>query len=154
MKTLQPAKRLAGGLTLPSVTLSSEDESKPDMEDLYRLIDRVIKGEIVLPKFQRDFVWRKKKILDLLDSISRGYPIGSILLWENKNRLLKQASIADLPVGTLEADKSIYYLLDGQQRLSVICGAICWQGNSDPKGMWNIGYDLDSQKFIHLSSLG
>ena len=44
------------------------------------------------------------------------------------------------------------YLLDGQQRLSTICGALFWTG-IDPKSPWNIGYDLRAQSFKHLDTL-
>lgn len=49
-------------------------------------------------------------------------------------------------------DYPVNYLLDGQQRLSAICGAMFWNGD-DPKSRWNIIYDLRTQKFSHLDSL-
>lgn len=44
------------------------------------------------------------------------------------------------------------YLLDGQQRLSSICGALFWDGK-DKNSQWNIAYDLRSQEFVHLATL-
>ena len=46
----------------------------------------------------------------------------------------------------------VNYLLDGQQRLSTICGALYWQGN-DPNSRWNLAYDLREKSFIHLDTL-
>ena len=40
-------------------------------------------GQCVRPGFQRPFVWDEADIIALLDSMWRGYPIGTILLWEN-----------------------------------------------------------------------
>ena len=38
-------------------------------------------GGILLPQFQRDYVWRPAKIRNLLDSLLKGYPIGGVYLW-------------------------------------------------------------------------
>jgi hypothetical protein len=47
-----------------------------------QLVDEVKSGEIQLPVMQRRYVWRAKQVRDLLDSLYRGYPSGSILVWE------------------------------------------------------------------------
>ncbi|WP_085173811.1 GmrSD restriction endonuclease domain-containing protein [Mycolicibacterium iranicum] len=39
-------------------------------------------GRIALPDIQRSFVWSSAKARDLLDSMYRGYAIGTIRLWE------------------------------------------------------------------------
>jgi hypothetical protein len=49
-------------------------------------------------------------------------------------------------------DYPVNYLLDGQQRLSAICGALHWKGN-DPESRWNIAYDLRTRSFLHLDTL-
>jgi hypothetical protein len=46
------------------------------------LLNQIKTGEVVLPAIQRDFVWPEGKVLRLLDSLMRGYPIGIALLWE------------------------------------------------------------------------
>lgn len=43
-------------------------------------LDSVINGEYLIPKFQRDFIWTPKQIIDLFDSILKGFPIGSIIM--------------------------------------------------------------------------
>ncbi|MEM1334542.1 MAG: DUF262 domain-containing protein, partial [Actinomycetota bacterium] len=82
------------------------------------LAHRVLTGDILLPKFQRDFVWPRDKVLGLLDSIARNYPIGSILLWQSRQELASERSIAGLEIGSAKPDYPVNYLLDGQQRLS------------------------------------
>ena len=37
-----------------------------------------------LPAIQREFVWKPEQIVQLFDSIMRGYPISSFLFWELK----------------------------------------------------------------------
>ncbi len=51
------------------------------------LISDIEKGQIKIPQFQRDFVWDIKKSAKLLDSILKGYPIGTFIFWKTKDRL-------------------------------------------------------------------
>ena len=50
--------------------------------NIITLLNQVKEAEIVLPAIQRDFVWSTDRIVTLLDSIMRGYPVGIVLLWE------------------------------------------------------------------------
>jgi Protein of unknown function DUF262 len=65
----------------PQIIRSPFKDPKPTVERISQLAQRVLTGDILLPRFQRDFVWPRDKIIGLLDSIARNYPIGSILLW-------------------------------------------------------------------------
>lgn len=123
-------------------------DPKPDIQRIEELVTGVKNGDIKLPKFQRPFVWKRKEVLKLLDSIYRGYPIGSILLWYTSEKLSSERTIAELEISS---DREIYptnYLLDGQQRLSSLCGALYWNG-SNTDSIWNIAFDLDKEEFIH-----
>lgn len=124
-------------------------DPKPTAERIEQLANRVLVGDIILPEFQRPFVWKRKQILDLLDSIYRNYPIGSALLWESRQELASKRSIADLNVGERSESYPVNYLLDGQQRLSTICGVLHWKPG-DPKSVWNVIFDLKSEKFSHI----
>jgi hypothetical protein len=42
---------------------------EPTVDRIEELAGRILRGDILLPKFQRDFVWEKHQIIDLLDSI-------------------------------------------------------------------------------------
>ena len=95
----------------------SQYEPRPEVERIETLVRLVKDGHIKLPKFQRPFVWTKQNILDLMDSIYKGYPIGSILLWLTKQKLASERNIADLEITELEEEYPTNYLLDGQQRL-------------------------------------
>ena len=55
---------------------------KPEREYLREIAAKIKQGRYAIPVFQRDFVWKKEQVLDLFDSISKGYPIGSIILWK------------------------------------------------------------------------
>lgn len=124
-------------------------DPKPTSERIEQLAQRVLVGDIILPEFQRPFVWKRKQILELLDSIYRNYPIGSALLWESRQELASKRSIADLEVGERSKNYPVNYLLDGQQRLSTICGVLHWEPG-DPKSVWNVVFDLKTEKFSHI----
>ena len=96
------------------------------------LLQRTKEGSLVIPQFQRPFVWRPSQVKLLIDSISRSYPIGSLLLLdENPDLTLASRNIAaEIRDGYPPADimnsepqartdvKS--YILDGQQRTTSI----------------------------------
>lgn len=132
--------------------ISHGREHRPTLEKITDLATGVVRGEIRLPKFQRDFVWSKDQVLDLMDSVSRNYPIGSLLLWKSQADLVSDSNIADLRIPPREIDDGTIYLLDGCQRMSVITGALHWEGD-DPKSYWNLVYDLEDEKFLHRSDL-
>lgn len=55
--------------------------SKTDIK-VSELVDMIKNGELRLPEMQRRYVWRATRVRDLFDSLYRGYPSGSILVWE------------------------------------------------------------------------
>ena len=128
--------------------MNYKHDPKPEVLRIEELIVNVKSGDIKLPKFQRPFVWKKEDILALLDSIYNRYPIGSILLWLTKEKLASERRIGDLEINERPDEYPTNYLLDGQQRLSTLCGALYWNGN-DPKSMWNISFDLDKEIFVY-----
>lgn len=136
---------------VPARTRKAQDPDS-NVPRLVTVVDRVLEGDVVLPKFQRNFVWTRQQILDLLDSVSRNYPIGSILLWQSAEQLASERTVAGLAVGEQRHGYPVNYILDGQQRLASICGAMHWQPADDPDSAWNIVYDLARQEFRHVNT--
>ncbi len=101
-------------------------DPQPSVDRIDELARRVMTGDILLPKFQREFVWKYQQTLDLLDSVAKNFPIGSLLLWQSRQELRSENRIADLEIELPRPDYPVNYLLDGQQRLSTICGALFW----------------------------
>jgi len=128
--------------------LEFKHDPKPEILRIEELVLKVKTGDIKLPKFQRPFVWKKEDVLALLDSIYKSYPIGSILLWFTKEKLASERRIGDLEINERPEEYPTNYLLDGQQRLSTLCGALYWDGNN-PKSMWNIVFDLEKEIFFY-----
>jgi hypothetical protein len=87
-----------------------------------KLVDKVTDGELTLPEMQRRYVWTSIKVRDLLDSLYRGYPSGTILVWETDDpgnfRKLQVEGAKDSPLTTS------LLLLDGQQRITSLSAVI------------------------------
>ncbi len=75
-------------------------------------------GTIKIPQFQRDFVWDTKKSASLIDSIVKGYPIGTFIFWKTKEELRSVKNIGGIALPETEDGDYIEYVLDGQQRLT------------------------------------
>ena len=57
---------------------------EPHAMALLTLSVEIEKGSVKIPQFQRDFVWTKQKSAELLDSVLKGYPIGTFILLEDQ----------------------------------------------------------------------
>ena len=75
-------------------------------------------GTIKIPQFQRDFVWSKSDSAKLLDSIVKGYPIGTFILWKTNERLRAIRNLGGLTLPDTPKGDAVKYVLDGQQRLT------------------------------------
>ncbi|RMG23821.1 MAG: DUF262 domain-containing protein [Armatimonadetes bacterium] len=78
-----------------------------------------------VPKLQREFVWDGNRAAKLLDSMYRQMPIGSLVVWPTtaSRRYLLRKDLHVLPPPQSHA-KKIWFLIDGQQRLSVLYQAL------------------------------
>src|SRR5947209_6305828 len=97
----------------------------PDKRRLVDLATEAHKGNICLPNFQRDFVWTREEVADLIRSVVRRYFIGSLLLLRCNPDTPPFA-----PVGLRGSNPTHMPLrpellvLDGQQRLSSLLYAL------------------------------
>lgn len=87
---------------------------------LNALLDDIDKGLLRIPRFQREVVWELKDSVLLLDSIYRGFPIGSLVIWETGEHLPDVRAIGDLDLPAPPGNQIPSYILDGQQRLTSI----------------------------------
>src|SRR5262245_56939087 len=87
------------------------------------LVQRFDEGDIRLPLMQRDYVWKEKKVVQLLDSLYRGWPIGSFYVWQTHASRPTRARIGKA-ITTRSLNGFYGFLLDGQQRLTSLSMAI------------------------------
>ena len=98
-------------------------QPKPDSKKYTDLISEIEKGQIKIPKFQRNFVWSLDKTAKLLDSILKGYPIGTFILWGTNERLNDIKNIGNFELPAIPDGDKVQYVLDGQQRITSLYAA-------------------------------
>jgi hypothetical protein len=86
------------------------------------LVTKVLAGQVRIPVFQHDLAWDSNDVIELFDSIYRGFPIGSLLLQE------RPAEAAEIRVGPLlvmgTERQDALWVVDGQQRLTSLAVAL------------------------------
>ena len=85
------------------------------------LVDMIDRGELRLPELQRRYVWPATRVRDLLDSLYRGYPSGTILVWETTEDTPSRDLAIEQRVSGFGSHK---LLLDGQQRLTSLSAVL------------------------------
>ena len=55
---------------------------QPESVRFADLFSDISRGRIQIPQFQRNFVWSKEQTADLIDSIVKGFPIGTFIFWK------------------------------------------------------------------------
>lgn len=108
-----------------------------------RLVEKVLGGEVRLPSFQRPLRWRAEDVVKLFDSIWRGYPIGSLLVWKRPARAEEiRVGGARLTVGAVDA----WWLVDGQQRTTAMAAALSDLDHGYDK-RWVVHFDAENDAF-------
>lgn len=82
------------------------------------LFSDIDSGRIKIPKFQRDFVWTKEQTAKLIDSIIKGFPIGTFIFWKTNEELRHMKNIGNTELPDPPGGEAVNYVLDGQQRIT------------------------------------
>jgi len=98
--------------------------SEPQALPFTSLLSDIERGQIKIPQFQRDFVWDLKKSANLMDSILKGYPIGTFIFWKTKDQLRAVRNIGNFDLPKHVDGDFVNYVLDGQQRLTSLFAAL------------------------------
>jgi uncharacterized protein with ParB-like and HNH nuclease domain len=116
-------------------------------KDLRNLCEDIRKGEMKVPQFQRKYVWKDEQALDLLDSIANNYPVGSLLIWKTKVKMRAERNIGDFELPETDDVEPTDYVLDGQQRLTVIYSCL---GAKETDPGFAAAYDLLEEQFVKV----
>jgi len=100
------------------------NQPKPIPRKYNELMRNIENGIYQIPKFQRDFIWEKVRVAKLLDSIIKGYPIGTFILWKTRDKLRSVKKIGSEIFKELPEGDFVYYILDGQQRITSLYLAV------------------------------
>ncbi|MFC1905740.1 DUF262 domain-containing protein, partial [Chloroflexota bacterium] len=98
--------------------VTSFNPVKTDLEEMLISID---KAKLQLPDFQRSWIWDDERIISLLESVSRYFPIGAILLLKSDGPRFICRPFEGVKVKEFAPEK---ILLDGQQRLTSLYRAL------------------------------
>ena len=99
------------------------NQPEPHSLSFPALMSDIEKGSVKIPQFQRDFVWTKEKSALLLDSMLKGFPIGTFVLWKTKESLRTIRNLGDAKLPETPEGDFTQYVLDGQQRLTSLYAA-------------------------------
>ncbi len=104
------------------MTISKDVQTTNTMKTVRQLLDYVDKNQLVLPEIQREFVWKKKAVKRLFDSLFRGLPIGHLLVWNTRTQqaVNPRSLKGQKALARGKGHPAYGYLLDGQQRLTAI----------------------------------
>ena len=96
------------------------------IEELLVLVE---KKNVRIPHFQRGLRWGPSDVVKLFDSIYKGYPIGTLLLWERPG-----------PEHTL-------WVVDGQQRITSLA-TVLLRVDGNPPASRALYFDLATEQFV------
>lgn len=102
----------------------SQYQSLPGNMLYNNLISNIEQGQIKIPQFQRKFVWSIEETAGLIDSILKGYPIGTFIIWETNDRLRSVRNIGNFQFPDTPDGNTVQYVLDGQQRMTSLYVAL------------------------------
>ena len=112
--------------------MSKLDHKRYKVSDL---IDSFRMGRILIPEFQRDYVWKRSKAMKLIESMYLGYPVSSLLVWES------DGSVATRKKSRAHLRHTASWLVDGQQRVTTLARAM-----SGDEGI-NISFNARTEEF-------
>lgn len=122
--------------------------------------EKLAKDNLLIPTFQREFVWEPENIRRLWDSIFRFYPIGSILYWITDSYLHTHRKLGGFEFphneDTVKKFNEWSYILDGQQRAtSLLVSLLGGKGKvkDDEDFDYTLYFDATSEEFFFANEL-
>ena len=109
------------------------------------ILDYIDNGHMALPEFQRGYVWGREQVRKLFQSLYRGHPVGSLLVWATDASTAAHRGDGRLAPGVVKL------LLDGQQRITSLYGVIrgkpprFFDGNA--KAFTDLRFNLATEEF-------
>ena len=113
------------------------------VRSIQSLLNEIRRGNILLPEFQRGYVWNRNQVRGLMQSLYRRHPTGHVLTWRTHKPSLVRG-------GEALRDGHSLLLLDGQQRLTSLY--VLFQGKAPPfyEGedlFFNLYFNVQTEEF-------
>lgn len=98
----------------------------PTLKSVSEIVQEFRAENIAIPEIQRDVVWTAEQTKELIDSITQGYPCGSLIFWEprEKDQQLVRSMIRPERLPGKNGHLPRYFLLDGQQRVTALASVL------------------------------
>lgn len=128
------------------VPVGALTQTSSDSFGIPELVALAGQGRLRVPTFQRSFEWDASDVRRLFDSLYRGFPIGTVLLWR------RPGEAETISFGPIEfevgAAPDALWVVDGQQRITSLFGALSsvHQGVDD---RFEVYFDLATQRFVN-----
>jgi hypothetical protein len=109
------------------------------------LLGMVPEGRIRVPELQRTWQWGPKDVEELFDSMYRGYPVGTLLLWKRRG---EEATLRLGPhTFTVPQRDDALWVVDGQQRITALVGVLIGSRKAELSPEFDLYFNLESQAF-------
>ena len=98
----------------------------PTQKYVSELVEEFMDGSLAIPEIQRDVVWKPDQVKELIASVFRSYPCGSLIFWEPRERdaNLVRAMVRPERLKQYNGRLPRYFLLDGQQRITALASVL------------------------------
>jgi hypothetical protein len=80
-----------------------------------QILDKIDENQLFVPAFQREYVWKRNDAKNLISSLIKDYPTGTMLTWETNNPPELKGNYK-----YNENKGSVKIILDGQQRITTL----------------------------------
>ena len=116
------------------------------------LTSSIKREEIVMPEFQREFVWNKARIRELVQSLLNSYPVGGILVWKTDNPPQLKGLTFKKDIETME------FNLESEKKISIPFTTLTIFDSPDlqkkASEIWVKQFRTNNQKKNNFSRLG
>ena len=123
------------------------------MTKLSTVLDQVDTGTMLLPEFQRGYVWNRDQVRGLMKSVYKDYPVGALLVWETE--VAADQTRGGGALAATGGPKNL--LLDGQQRVTSLYGVIRGREpgffDGDPTAFTDLYFNVDTEEFLFYAPM-
>lgn len=115
------------------------------MSTIADILNRIDSGDYAMPQFQRGYVWNRAQVRKLMTSLYKGYPVGTMLLWQTP------VEDADIKGEKVIGQGVVNLILDGQQRMTSLYGIM--RGKEPPffegdrRAFTDLMFNIDEEVF-------
>lgn len=115
------------------------------MSSIDDILNRIDSGDYAMPQFQRGYVWNRTQVRKLMTSLYKGYPVGTVLLWQTP------VEVADIKGEKAISQGVVNLILDGQQRMTSLYGIM--RGKEPPffegdrRAFTDLMFNIDEEVF-------